>query len=292
MPVHFDQSNFRHNRCGPESAGAGPAVFWNQQYIMDVTCPVTGETVYHASASQSSCRDDVIQQRYCHMCMGIEGCTDWDDNRPFRTNELQHADIVQSQSMRDESTQGAIAPTPVLLPILGQRRLASSAAPLSWTLSWYSSRMDTTSAPDVMDPGGQRKLQAPSSILASYASNGLASGGVSMQPLMSRVRKYAAGSALNVTVLMLDAYNRLVNTDVLSATRPGAVTPRVTVRATAQNVFLSGAQAQSFLSGVATLTGLSLVAEPGSYDLLLESAEVAPAVVQVLAFAMDEATCL
>jgi hypothetical protein len=79
-----------------------------------------------------------------------------------------------------------------------------------------------------------------------------------------------------------------VNTDVLSATRPGAVTPRVTVRATAQNVFLSGAQAQSFLSGVATLTGLSLVAEPGSYDLLLDSAKVAPAVVQVLAFAMDK----
>jgi hypothetical protein len=252
---------------------------------MDITCAAAGAKELYDVQLSSTCSDAFVQQRYCHMCMGIAGCWDWVGNRALQVSELQTFQLLESQTRVDSDAVDRASDPAVLLPILGFRRLASSmfSSHASGDQHELHRVADNPATSMIKVTGYVRCLhQAPPLPVSPQADSGLASGGVSMLPTKPRVTNYAAGSSLNVTVQMLDAYQRLVNTDVLSATRPGASLQRVTIRATAQDVFLSGAEAQAFASGIASLTGLSLVAEPGAYELLLESPGLKSAAIEVV----------
>lgn len=285
-PVHFDQCILTDNRCGPASAGAGPAVFWNQPYTLDVTCADSGEAAPVSESSECSL-GDAAQQTYCHMCMRIAGCQDWDRNRAMNASELPDYSIVESQTRApDAAREGSL----VLLPVFRMR----SAPSLT---SAAVARMNPALAPQAPEASGKSDRSPPQERLLTaaiselnvgaavanvQAGGGLASGGVSLLPTVRSISNYAAGTTFNVSVLMLDAYHRLVNTDVLLATRPGVSPQRATIRAAGPNVLLSGVQTQPFTVGAANLTGLSLVAEPGSYELVLESEGLDSASIQVV----------
>ena len=80
---------------------------------------------------------------------------------------------------------------------------------------------------------------------------------------------------------VLDAYGRLVNTDDLLRTGVITFPPAASVTVSDSSIFLSGAQVQTIVAGTAVLDNLKLVAEPGRYEVEVQSEGLQPALVEV-----------
>eukprot|EP00892_Ulva_mutabilis_P007624 jgi/Ulvmu1/5233/UM022_0026.1 len=271
LPVHFADSTFTDNLCGPSRAGA--SVFWNTPYLLHITCSRLPFSHVPYEAGLPECSEfeggEGVGQRYCHQCLLASGCLDWQGNSGGYSRPVAG---VASQGAAAEQPSPSHVPS-VIVPI------AQKSASDSF-LAWSKSQAAT--APEAVT---QRMLA-----LGSARADGMASGGVMLQLQDPVVTGYAAGAMMNLTVFLLDAYDQVVNTDEHTATRPGSPLPTVTVSQSQSDVFLSGQLTQTFEAGVAVLGQLRLIGNPGQYSLQLESAgaESAVALIHVRSCVMGE----
>jgi hypothetical protein len=221
------------------------------------------------SSSNLKCPDRLQRQVYCHQCMSIQGCDEWQGNDSgFQGLGDDIGEVMSQGGWQQESPS-------IIVPVVGIGiRLLSHEANISSDGTHIASQLRgpfRMLVQDIMNStGGDR--------------DGMASGGVEVHARDSVIDGYAAGSDLNITVEMLDAYGQVVNTDVLRSAKPGASAPSVQVSINATNVFLSGVQSKEFAAGVAVLDRLKLVAEPGVYNLRLDSAGLESSYVEVQHF--------
>lgn len=247
LPVHFLDSAFIDNTCGPAKAGA--SVFWNTPYLLHVTCSDGSflDAIYQPSLSNCSFAYNIRAQRYCHQCVLVDGCSDWQGNV---ASSVESSDAVNSQSFPTETSSSNTRIPVVIVPFSQSKMLAAQA------------ESGTVHAAEV--------ARSPRRLSITGRPDGMASGGVNLRTWEPRVTGYAAGSEMSVSVDLLDAYGQIVNTDQFIATRPGTQVPFVTVSGPG-DVFLSGQLTQPFKAGVAELAQMRLIGNPGVYQLLLES---------------------
>lgn len=263
LPVHFSDAAFIDNQCGPPQAGA--SVFWNTPYLLHITCAGAspGHAPYQPGLSNCSMIGaGSMTQRYCHQCVLVNGCADWQGNAGG------HGESIEGVLSQGSPTgpQGTPSSSPVVIVPITQQRVSST-----WDLRPPSSGLEAATG----RPAQRRLSSEP------QRPDGMASGGVALRVHEPLVAGYAAGAEMNISVDLLDAYAQVVNTDEFVATRPGAPLPAVTVSQGHGDVFLSGQLTQPFTAGVAQLQQLRLIGNPGQYRLVLESAGAEPAVVEV-----------
>lgn len=266
FPIHFADSTFVENSCGPPQAGA--SVFWNTPYLLHITCSGSQSSGTPYTATLSNCSDvlnEGLTQRYCHQCVLVNGCPDWQRNSGGNT---EYAGSVRSQRWPTQGQPSTPGVPVVIVPIAQQRG------------------PDVSYRRALSFPQTQPKARAPGQQLAVRVGrpDGMASGGVMLQVREPKLIGYAAGAEMNLTVDLLDAYRQVVDTDEFIATQPGATAPTVTVSQGQGDVFLSGQLTQTFEAGVAELQQLRLIGNPGRYRLQLDSAGAASAAVLVRSY--------
>lgn len=265
QPVHFLGTTFIENLCGPSQAGA--SIFWNTPYLLHITCLDEAPVYTPYQPGLSNCSKSSAgstAQHYCHQCVLVDGCPDWEGNTGAPPLS-ESGDGVQSQGLpTGQALPSATAPI-VIVPVSQQR--------VSYALSpWHPSQPRNRS----VGPNPGRRLPS-----AATRPDGMASGGVALRTKEHVVAEYAAGAEMNISVDLLDAYGQIVNTDEFVATRPGAPLPVVSVSHGRGDVFLSGQLTQQFKAGFAELKQLRLIGYPGKYRLTLESAGAEPTFVEV-----------
>jgi hypothetical protein len=198
--VHLDQVQFQDNQCGPHGVGAGASVFWNQPYILDITC------MHDILTNQSSTwgqPEDIVSRtldacpstrgyRYCHQCMHVQGCSEWHGNHGGFTGVLggiSSAYPLSSHPVEEDAAKQMDLKERLASVLHVCKRghpgcLQHKNAVSKAVASWHG-----------------RSLQQ-----ADATGVGIASGPVAMRPITPVVEGYAAGSILNITVQVLPPY--------------------------------------------------------------------------------------